>query len=334
MTTSWMVSPKINVTEDERRAYLASIVYATPGNATHQELQAILQNAGFDLEVQPNDPIIDPRLLLGTGFVMVSSGEEAFAGGVDAYAGYRYGDDADLIVNGDMYTNDSDISFQCGGEFAYCGNDKAVCGYFDLPSTKLVQYEIPDDPDLWPKVFFIGKSFTGWIELKDNNMERSDTVRWTAGPDTVIGKTGTSHSGNHALVVITDESLGYAEQMIDPQPVTLNLRGWASGGGTLARPAVRYKNAGGSWIEIWQGTSSDTYQNFNVTIPIGAQGFRLYNKNIGSDVGAYVHFDDIQIATQQIETGFVKAEQRESFRRLVLKTKPVSSWGSAIVQYI
>jgi hypothetical protein len=56
----------LNVSEQNRRNYLASIVYAGESNGTLEYLEEKLINAGFAVQVHPNDPAVDP-VIFGAG---------------------------------------------------------------------------------------------------------------------------------------------------------------------------------------------------------------------------------------------------------------------------
>jgi hypothetical protein len=60
------------LTEQERREYLHGVVYAPRSTGTHEYLQDQLQAAGFDVQVYPNSPAVDPaRFYGGSGGEMV-----------------------------------------------------------------------------------------------------------------------------------------------------------------------------------------------------------------------------------------------------------------------
>jgi hypothetical protein len=98
-------------------------------------LQNALQAAGFtDIVVIPNDPAVDPSLI-----------------------------DGELLVNGPIYSAQNPAYLmQCGGDFAYCGNGKAVLGYFVNIGRILFEYSIPALSPYWRFFFFVGGAASGW----------------------------------------------------------------------------------------------------------------------------------------------------------------------------
>jgi hypothetical protein len=123
------------LTEAERRAALAAEKYAIPSPMSWENMQVALRAHGFaDIIVTPNDPAVDPALI-----------------------------DGELLVNGPVYSRQSPAYLmQCGGEFAYCGNGKALCGYFVNIGRILFEYSIPELSIYWRFFFFVGGAASGW----------------------------------------------------------------------------------------------------------------------------------------------------------------------------
>jgi hypothetical protein len=131
------ITPNSELTEAVRRVALAAIKYAIPTPASWEHLQTFLRASGFDdIVVTPNDPAIDPSLI-----------------------------DGELLVNGPVYSRQSPAYLmECAGDFACCGNGKAVCGYFVNIGRILFEYSIPALSPYWRFFFFVGGAASGWPE--------------------------------------------------------------------------------------------------------------------------------------------------------------------------
>jgi len=129
---------------------------ATTGN--DDDLQGLLDNSGFALNVynnSPDGPAVDPAIFLDQNFQMQAGDlTNDFAGQDDAYAGR---DGGDLLVNGNIFEQRQDFF---GAGTVWAGNDNAVAGYFEQLIQTLIEYDIPTDPDDWPLVFFVGGAAT------------------------------------------------------------------------------------------------------------------------------------------------------------------------------
>jgi hypothetical protein len=123
------------LSELTRRVALAATKYAIPNTASWEHLQDRLRAAGFDdIIVNPNDPAIDPALI-----------------------------DGSLIVNGTTYSAQGPAYLmECNGDFAFCGNGKAVCGYFINNRRIETEYPIPPSSPYWRFFFFVGGAASGW----------------------------------------------------------------------------------------------------------------------------------------------------------------------------
>ncbi len=126
--------------------------------------------------------------------------------------------------------------------------------------------------------------------LADGNMEASGTGSWTAviGSPTISKTTSGTKSGKQALSFLSDglnRSLINSTTLTDGK--TYRITGWAKGDGTNS-PAIYTKNG---TVEVWSGTTSATWQRFNVVFT-GNTNLRFYN--IGY-TGQTVYFDDVQV---------------------------------------
>lgn len=145
------------LTEDQRRNYLASIVFAKGENGERDTLEDRLNQAGFPVQVHSNDPAIDPQIIRDNNWAAWCDGPTAFCGHEDAYC-RRIG--GELIVNGDKFKQVPNYIAVCGQEDMVCGNDFAICGAADGINLFKIDYNTPTNPKAWPFVFFIGGDVT------------------------------------------------------------------------------------------------------------------------------------------------------------------------------
>lgn len=147
-----------NLSEADRRAILASIVYARRSNGSLDFLQNQLQRAGFDLYVYHNAPAVDPaNLLYGTSQIYCGDAL-AQCGETDAQCAEF---DGELIVNGDIFDTYVDYTVQCGEVDAQCGEASATAGEFSGVIRERYIYEIPSGVGTeverwWNMIFFVG----------------------------------------------------------------------------------------------------------------------------------------------------------------------------------
>lgn len=116
-----------NLTVSDRIKLLKVDRYKKATTANDDDLQALLDTAGFDLNVynnSPDGPAVDPDLFLDSLFQMQAQDTNYFAGNDDAYAGF---------IGGNFLVNERRSS---------------------------IAYAIPTDPDLWPFIFFVGGDAT------------------------------------------------------------------------------------------------------------------------------------------------------------------------------
>lgn len=158
------------LSEQTRRELLKSDVYKKKTTGNDDDLQTLLDNAGFDLTVynnSPEGPAIDPALLILQNFQMQAmEGTNYYAGNDLAYAGFFGGE---LLVNGNIFEQ---IGLFLGAGNLYAGNTNAVAGYFDDWTQTKFEYPIPIDPDRWPFVFFVGGDATFNIDGSIATMEQ------------------------------------------------------------------------------------------------------------------------------------------------------------------
>lgn len=141
------------LTEETRRVQLAAMIYASEGTGADDDLQKVLNDAGFDVFVyqnSPDGPAVDPAIFLDQDFQMVAGAGNAYAGRADAFAGRLGGE---LLVNGDFFTTLPEYEVVAGNLYA---GDGGVAGFYNDVVTVKKEYDIPVDPDAWPFVFFVG----------------------------------------------------------------------------------------------------------------------------------------------------------------------------------
>lgn len=152
------IAKNTNIPIPERIKILKSIRYKKATTGNDDDLQTLLDNAGFNLFVynnSPDGPAVDPALLLNNNFQMQAGDlTNDFAGQDEAYAG-RIG--GELLVNGDIFEQ---VQAFFGAGDVWAGNDVAVAGYFERLNQTLIIYDIPVDPNDWPLVFFVGGAAT------------------------------------------------------------------------------------------------------------------------------------------------------------------------------
>jgi len=164
-----------NLSEEVRRQQLHSRVYAKAGFGLDY-MQQRIQDAGFDLVVQSNDPAIDPNIILGTRYWVVAGGDIAYAGynlggPILARAGWDAG--GELIVNGELLgpCGLAPFPMACQAPEYLCvagyagmvANSRySPAGYFLAMKRQIQVYPVPDRPGRWPLIFFVAKSFSGW----------------------------------------------------------------------------------------------------------------------------------------------------------------------------
>lgn len=152
------LSNNANLTVAKRIEFLETARYRRATTAPDDDLQALLDRAGFDLTVynnSPDGPAIDPAIILDQNFI-VHCGDQTndYMGQDLAYMG-RVG--GFLLVNGPIYTQ-VPAYYGCGD--LWCGNDIAHCSYFERLNRIEIEYAIPASSDAWPFVFFVGGDAT------------------------------------------------------------------------------------------------------------------------------------------------------------------------------
>lgn len=133
------------LTDDERRAQLATKMYDRSGGGTASELQDKLHRAGFtNLFVHQNSPTVDPDLIINGGWEMLCGDTLSQCGEPSAQCG---GHSGDLLVNGNIFSFAIDYTMLCDEPLAQCGEPSAQCGAYSGITRTPIEYEIPDGSD-------------------------------------------------------------------------------------------------------------------------------------------------------------------------------------------
>ncbi len=151
------VSFNSSLTEEQRRSFLASIVFAKDENGERDTLEDRLNQAGFPVQVHQNDKAIDPEIIRDNNFSAFCGNESSVCGNETAFC-QRIG--GELIVNGDRFKQVPLFTTVCGNPDAVCGNETALCGASSGLVLFKIDYNTPTDPANFPFVFFIGGDAT------------------------------------------------------------------------------------------------------------------------------------------------------------------------------
>ncbi len=152
------VIPSATATESECRQRLAAWMFRRSGQPTYETLEEKLQEAGFNVHVWPNDPVVDPAIFLLQAFQMtcgdlLPSGNDAQCGEPEAFCAEVGGE---LLVNGEIFMQFPHYINLCGEALVQCGEPDAQCGLFNHILLIPITYTIPTNPGYWPAIFFVG----------------------------------------------------------------------------------------------------------------------------------------------------------------------------------
>lgn len=151
-----------NITEANRRAQLAGIMYARRANGSRDFLQDQLRRASFNVYVYDNAPAVDPDGLI-TGLAQIYCGEPLAQCGEPLAQCASF--DGEYIVNGDIFITNPNYIVQCGEPLAQCGEPTALAGNYSGITLDPIEYEIPDGTGTeverwWNMIFFVGGEVT------------------------------------------------------------------------------------------------------------------------------------------------------------------------------
>jgi hypothetical protein len=264
-----------------------------------------------------------------------------------------------VIVNGAIFDSYTDWVNGCGEALAQCGEALAQCGEHNGIVKTLHEYPLPTNPDYWPLVFFIGGAATYLNLIKDGDMEVTGTWYWTTFNSVIAKVSGIQHGGVRSLRIGYDgvNPTGWAIQSIMQTGVEYRLRGWARGDGTVA------PKAGTSTVTIWNGTSSVSWQEIDVTFTNTGDA-RLFLGGADLSLGV-CYFDDMTLEPTTLshfptqcgealaqcgEPGAqcggyngqilsiapvdIDADRQNDLERIILMVKPMHSWCVLFVNYV
>lgn len=144
-----------NLTEDEIRCLVkaAKKGVTEPGAG---DLELALNSAGFPVQIHSNAPVPkDPGSLIGDAIpFMVAGNIQAVAGNKFAQAGTFEG--AEILINGLILATVPIVQSVAGNPAMVAGNQAAVAGYFENVQDFEFDFVLPDDPERWNQVYFVG----------------------------------------------------------------------------------------------------------------------------------------------------------------------------------
>jgi hypothetical protein len=130
---------------------------------------------------------------------------------------------------------------------------------------------------------------TGAELFVDGDMENAGVGDWTPlNSPTLTKEVGDPHGGTQSLrIAYNGTSFPAARQIILTASKIYRFTGWAKGDGTYT-PYIR--DGGGS--TLWTGTSSTSWQEFDLVYVAGSNDPRLYSN---ASAAGYCEFDDVSI---------------------------------------
>ena len=131
------------------------------------------------------------------------------------------------------------------------------------------------------------------VALVDGDMETAGVANWSVSLGTRAKSAVTPHSGTQCirLTAGTNTAQSYQNSILTAGH-TYRIQGWARGDGVQGLSSII---AGGGGITTVVGTSTNTWQSFDVTVvAIGGTAFYLNASGLANGTG-YVEFDDITI---------------------------------------
>lgn len=147
-----------NLLSDQiRRQMLAHVMYQRPTTASWEHLQNALEEAGFNLIVTQNNPVVDPADVT-----------------IDI---------SELLVNGKLYTSQEPAYYMAAGsDIAYAGHSRGYSGYYIVFIKTLKTYSIPTNIKehwTWRFVFWVGGAASSWSSSPAIAVEYVDKQRAT-----------------------------------------------------------------------------------------------------------------------------------------------------------
>lgn len=127
--------------------------------------------------------------------------------------------------------------------------------------------------------------------LTDGDMEQSGTTSWSAYAATLSKVASTLNGGSQALRITAPSGFGEAYQTILNSGLSYRIRGYARGDGASAQPQVKI-TAGMDWT----GTTSTSWQYFDITATAAATIIELFSSTTG-----WVEFNDVKIEAVDVK---------------------------------
>jgi hypothetical protein len=329
------VIPDEALTSAQRRAYLRALMGERCVLPTHLRLQAKLQEAGFNVQVFPFDPTVDPSKIM------------------TAYSGY-------WLVNGDVYNwqdRDWDVT-TCddatdAGESTCCDD----AGTEDIPdrgdtvgsfaSMERSPYEYQDPHRYrWPLVFWIAEDMDGNEAFADWAMEWATCGAWTGGGGADLSKSlEWKANGIRSLEVMAapgwSDAIGpYAEQELDDvitgaRTVYVYSMAYDKFGGVKAGLCVCDKDGVWDTAGIVWSASGSAGEELSYSAANGVSAVRLYvgDGTTPVDVGFYARFDNLRFGNPTFIVADISDQWRSKFEKLVLRYKPMRTWAGILVDW-
>jgi len=124
----------------------------------------------------------------------------------------------------------------------------------------------------------------------DGNMETAGTAAWTAGASATLTKEDNRVLGGEQVLRVARNGVDYpyAKQNILTIGKEYRATGWARGDGTCS-PGITTES---SYVKLWQGSTSTTWQPFDVTFTSTGTGFRCQNF---TTVAGWAEFDNVTV---------------------------------------
>ena len=125
--------------------------------------------------------------------------------------------------------------------------------------------------------------------FRDGDMEDTGTTEWTSVNSAVLSKaTGTPHGGSRCLRVTHGGVASPGASQTFAPYTTYRITGWARGDGTSSPVAL------GGGASVWTGTTSASWQAFDVTFTVTASGVIHLGGSSGT-TGNYTEWDDVTL---------------------------------------